>query len=83
MADEFKVHLNSVENSRRHGNEFGLIGVFEGLHPGRPAKVSDEERRRLADSARDTSVLHGQDAAAAVRTALSMRRAAATASKNL
>jgi transposase len=53
VADEFEVHLNSVENWRQRWNQFGLVGLFEGRHTGRPPKLSDEERRRLGDLARD------------------------------
>jgi transposase len=53
VADEFEVHLNSVENWRRRWDEFGLVGLFEGRHTGRPPKLSDEERRQLGDLARD------------------------------
>ncbi|MCY0912279.1 helix-turn-helix domain-containing protein [Massilia antarctica] len=53
VADEFEVHLNSVENWRRRWDEFGLVGLFEGRHTGRPPKLSDEERHQLGDLARD------------------------------
>ena len=53
VADEFEVHLNSVENWRQRWDEFGLVGLFEGRHTGRPPKLSDEERRQLSDLARD------------------------------
>ena len=53
VADEFEVHLNSVENWRQRWDDFGLVGLFEGRHTGRPRKLSDEERRQLGDLARD------------------------------
>nr|WP_308613563.1 helix-turn-helix domain-containing protein [Massilia mucilaginosa] len=53
VADEFEVHLNSVENWRRRWDELGLLGLFEGRHTGRPPKLSDEERSQLGDLARD------------------------------
>jgi len=36
VADEFEVHLNSVENWRQRWDELGLVGLFEGRHTGRP-----------------------------------------------
>jgi transposase len=54
VADEFEVHLNSVENWRQRWDEFGLVGLFEGRHTGRPRKLSDEEQRELSALARDT-----------------------------
>ena len=53
VANEFEVHLNSVENWRQRWDEFGLVGLFEGRHTGRPPKLSEEERRQLGDLARD------------------------------
>lgn len=53
VADEFEVHLNSVENWCQRWDEFGLVGLFEGRHTGRPRKLSDEEQRQLGDLARD------------------------------
>lgn len=53
VADEFEVHLNSVENWRQRWDEFGLVGLFEGRHTGRPPKLSEEERRQLGDLAGD------------------------------
>lgn len=47
VADEFEVHLNSVENWRQHWGKFGLVGLFGGRHTGRPRKLSDEEQREL------------------------------------
>ena len=49
VADEFEVHLNSVENWRQRWDEFCLVGLFEGRHIGRPRKLSDEELRQLGD----------------------------------
>lgn len=53
VADEFEVHLNSVENWYQRWNECGLVGLFEGRHTGRPRKLSDEEQRELGVLARD------------------------------
>jgi transposase len=53
VANEFEVYLNSVENWRQSWDEFGLVGLFEGRHTGRPRKLSDEEQRELGDLARD------------------------------
>ncbi|MDB5950790.1 MAG: hypothetical protein JWR65_2645 [Massilia sp.] len=44
VAEEFEVHLNSVENWHQRWDKFGLVGLFEGQHTGRPPNVSDEER---------------------------------------
>jgi transposase len=44
VAEEFEVHLNSVENWHQRWDKFGLVGLFEGQHAGRPPNVSDEER---------------------------------------
>lgn len=53
VADEFEVHLNSVENWRQRWDEFGLVGLFEGRHTGRPRKLSGEKQRELGALARD------------------------------
>lgn len=53
VADEFEVHLNSVEIWRQRWDEFVLVGLFEGKHTGRPPRLCDEERRQLGDLARD------------------------------
>lgn len=53
VADEFDVHLNSVENWRQRWGEFGLVGLFEGRHTGRPRKLSTGEQSELGELARD------------------------------
>jgi transposase len=45
--------INSVENWRQRWDHFGLVGLFEGRHTGRPRKLSDEEQRELGDLARN------------------------------
>jgi transposase len=35
-ADEFGVHLNSVEQWRQRWSKLGLAGLYEGRHTGRP-----------------------------------------------
>lgn len=37
-ADEFMVHLNSVEQWRPRWKKLGLAGLYEGRHTGRPRK---------------------------------------------
>jgi transposase len=41
-ADEFMVHLNSVEQWRQRWNKLGLAGLYEGRHTGRPKKWTSE-----------------------------------------
>ena len=50
VADEFEVHLNSVEKWRQRWDELGLVGLFEGRHTGLPPELSDEERRCVSGS---------------------------------
>ncbi len=38
VADEFGVHLNSVENWWQRWKTLGLAGLYEGQHTGRPPK---------------------------------------------
>lgn len=38
VADEFRVHLNSVEQWRQRWSSVGLVGLYEGRHTGRPRK---------------------------------------------
>lgn len=47
VADEFGVHLNSVEQWRQRWNKAGLAGLVEGRHPGRPPKWNDAQRQAL------------------------------------
>lgn len=52
-ADEFGVHLNSVEHWRQQWNHNGLAGLYEGRHTGRPPKwtvVQQQALRELADA---------------------------------
>lgn len=34
-ADEFMVHLNSVDHWRQRWNKLGMAGLYEGRHAGR------------------------------------------------
>ena len=53
------MNLRSISTASRTGasvgcwDDFGLVGLFEGRHTGRPRKLSDEEQRELGDLARD------------------------------
>lgn len=53
VANEFGVHLNSVENWWRCWNRDGLAGLYEGRHSGRPAKLTHEHQQTLRRLARD------------------------------
>jgi transposase len=46
-ADEFTVHLNSVEHWCQRWNQFGLAGLYEGRHSGRPLKWTVPQRETL------------------------------------
>lgn len=50
-ADELMVHLNSVEQWRQRWNKLGLVGLYEGRHPGRPKKWTPEQRQGFAELA--------------------------------
>ena len=43
-ADEFGVHLNSVEQWRQRWNKLGLAGLYEGRHTGRPRKWTAQQQ---------------------------------------
>lgn len=43
-ADEFGVHLNSVEQWRRRWSKLGLAGLYEGRHTGRPRKWTSQQQ---------------------------------------
>lgn len=51
-ADEFMVHLNSVEQWRQLWGKLGLAGLYEGRHTGRPKKWTSEQRQALGELAR-------------------------------
>lgn len=42
-ADEFGVHLNSVEQWRQRWSMLGLAGLYEGRHTGRPRKWTAQQ----------------------------------------
>jgi len=50
-ADEFMVHLNSVEQWRQRWNRLGLAGLYEGRHTGRPRKWTAQQQQALAELA--------------------------------
>lgn len=51
VADEFEVHLNSVEHWRQYWLKLGVVGLFEGRHSGRPPKLSPQEQQELRQMA--------------------------------
>jgi transposase len=53
VADEFEVHINSVEHWRQCWSKFGLVGLYEGHHSGRPPSLSRQQQRTLAKLAND------------------------------
>lgn len=53
VADEFKVHLNSVEHWRQCWLRLGLVGLYEGRHSGRPPTLSREQDRELRQMAKE------------------------------
>lgn len=53
VANEFDVHLNSVEHWRQCWVKLGLVGLYEGWHSGRPPALSGEQQRELGKLARD------------------------------
>ena len=50
-ADEFMVHLNSVEQWRQRWNKLGLAGLYKGRHTGRPRKWTPQQRQALGELA--------------------------------
>lgn len=44
-ADEFEVHINSVEHWRQCWVRLGLAGLYEGRHSGRPPTLSPDDQR--------------------------------------
>jgi len=53
VADEFDVHINSVEHWRQCWIRLGLVGLYEGRHSGRPPTLSRERQRELCRLARE------------------------------
>lgn len=51
IANEFAVHLNSVEHWRQRWNKDGLTGLYEGHHSGRPPKWNEAQQQALRDIA--------------------------------
>lgn len=47
VADEFEVHINSVEHWKRCWIELGLVGLYEGCHSGRPPALSHKDETAL------------------------------------
>lgn len=62
-ADEFMVHLNSVEQWRQRWNRLGLAGLYEGRHTGRPRKWTEHQQQALRELAQS----EGGTAAALLR----------------
>jgi transposase len=52
VADEFDVHLNSVEHWKQRWGQFGLVGLHEGRHSGRPPTLSAQQHA-LRDLTKD------------------------------
>ena len=50
-ADEFMVHINSVEQWRQRWNRLGLAGMYVGRHTGRPTKWSLAQREAFGELA--------------------------------
>lgn len=50
-ADEFMVHINSIEQWRKRWSRLGLAGLYEGRHTGRPTKWSPSQREKLGELA--------------------------------
>jgi transposase len=53
VADEFDVHLNSVEQWRQCWNKAGLAGLYEGSRSGRPPKWNEVQRQALRELAEE------------------------------
>jgi transposase len=51
VANEFAVHLNSVEHWRQRWNKDGLAGLYEGHHSGRPPKWNEMQQQALRELA--------------------------------
>ncbi len=51
VAEEFEVHLNSVEHWRQCWLRLGLVGLQEGARSGRPPSLSRQQRRALGELA--------------------------------
>ena len=63
-ANEFHVHLNSIETWRQRWNKPGLMGVYEGLHTGRKRKWTAEQQ----DAPRVLTQVDGGNANSLLRT---------------
>jgi len=50
-ADEFGVHLNSVEQWWQRWNKLGLAGLYEGRHTGRPRKWTPQQQQAFGELA--------------------------------
>ena len=50
-ANEFGVHLNSVEQWRQRWYKLGLAGLYEGRHTGRPKKWTPQQQLILGEMA--------------------------------
>ncbi|WP_288379899.1 helix-turn-helix domain-containing protein [uncultured Massilia sp.] len=50
-ADEFGVHLNSVEQWRQRWSKLGLAGLYDGRHTGRPRKWTAQQQQVFGELA--------------------------------
>jgi hypothetical protein len=50
-ADEFSVHLNSVEQWCQRWIKLGLAGLYEGRHTGRPREWTPRQQQTLGELA--------------------------------
>jgi transposase len=53
VAQQFEVHINSVEHWRQCWERLGLVGLYEGYHSGRPPKLSPQQQSELRRLAND------------------------------
>ncbi len=59
IADILKVHRSKVSLWLCHWQENGITGILEGDRPGRPDRLSEEQRKTLADILDSGSVSYG------------------------
>ena len=56
-ANEFHVHLNSIETWRQRWNRQGLMGLYEGHHTGRKRKWTAQQQEALRVLAQPTAAV--------------------------
>jgi transposase len=59
IADALKVHRSKVCLWLRHWQDRGMEGILEGHRSGRPAELSERQRRELADIMESGPVAYG------------------------